>query len=95
MLWNLGAEWLVIALVVVGILSFILGYAVHATMGEDAFGASGNALIMTAGFFLAILAANGLGYNLRDVRDAMSVGLGGAFACLFVFSATKLLLGRF
>lgn len=95
MLWNLGAEWLFIALVVVGILSFILAVALNAIMGDDGFGATGNALVMTAGFFLSIILANSLGYNLREVKLAMLVGLAGTFGLLFVLAAAKAALARF
>jgi len=94
MLWNLGVEWLFIALAVVGILSFILGLALDSIIGDDGFGGTGNALIMSAGFFLTIFVANSLGYNLREVKLAMIVGLAGAFGGLFVLAATKTVLGR-
>ena len=94
MLWNLGAQWLLIALAVVGILSFILAMALNAIMGEDGFGATGNAVVITAGFFLAIFAANNFGYRLTDLKLAVATGLAGAFACLLVLAAMKAALNR-
>ena len=94
MLWNLGADWLLIALAIVGILSFILALALNAIMGEDGFGATGNAVVITAGFFLAIFVANNLGYRLSDLKLALVIGLSGAFACLIVLAALKAGLNR-
>lgn len=94
MLWNLGSEWLLMAFVVVGIVSFILAMALNAIMGEDGFGAVGNAVIITAGFFLAIFVANNFGYRLTDLRLAAATGLGGAFACLTVLAVLKAALNR-
>ena len=94
MLWNLGIDWLAIAVAVVGILAFILAMALNALMGEDGFGATGNAIVITAGFFLSILAANGLGYRMADLTLATVVGLGGAFACFALLVAAKAGLDR-
>lgn len=94
MVWNLDAGWLVMAVAVVGILSFILSLALNAIMGEDGFGAIGNALIITAGFFLSVFVANNLGYRLADLRAAIAVGMSGAFLCLTLLALAKALLGR-
>lgn len=94
MLWNLDPGWLLIAFAVVGILSFIVAMALNAIMGEDGFGATGNAVVITAGFFLAIFVANHLGYRLIDLRMAVATGLGGAFACLALLAVMKAALNR-
>lgn len=94
MLLNLGPGWLLMAVVVVGILSFILAMALNAIIGEDGFGANGNAIIITVGFFLAIFVANNLGYRLADLRLAIATGLTGAFVCLTVLIALKAVLSR-
>jgi len=94
MVWNLDASWLVMAVVVVGILSFILSLALNAIMGEDGFGPTGNAFIITAGFFLSVFVANHLGYRLTDLRSAIAVGMSGAFFCLTVLALAKALIGR-
>ena len=95
MLWNLGAGWLLMAVVVVAILSFIVATALNALLGREAFGATGNAVVITVGFFLGILAANNLGYRLADVKLAVAVGLGGAFVCFSLLVALKAALRRF
>lgn len=91
MLWNLGFIWLAIALVCVIILSFIVATMLDALIGNEAFGAAGNAAVMTFGFFAAIYLANSLGYRLNDLARAIPVGVGGAFALfgfLVVFKGT-------
>ncbi|MEO3389320.1 hypothetical protein [Mesorhizobium sp. CAU 1741] len=94
MLWNLGPGWLLMAVAVVAILSFIVALGLNATMGEDGFGATGNAVIITAGFFLAIIAANMLGYRLSDMRFATVTGMCGGFACLAALTFGKALASR-
>lgn len=94
MLWNLGAFWLTMAIVVVVIFSFFLGSAIDALMREDGFGATGNMTIIAVGFFLAIMVANSQGYNLRDLHQAIAVGLGGSFVCLASLTLAKALVLR-
>ena len=94
MLWNLGPGWMLLALVSVGILSFIIATALDALMGENGFGASGNAIILTIGFFLSILVANKLGYRLSDLERAVAVGVGGAFVCFVTMTITRGILQR-
>lgn len=94
MLWNLGAGWLLMAIVVVGILSFILAMALNVFMEEDGFGATGNALIIASGFFLTVFVANNLGYRLSQLDQAAVVGLVGAFACLTALTLLKAAINR-
>lgn len=84
MLWNLGFLWLAMALACVTILSFALALALDALTEGEAFGVTGNTAVMTSGFFAGIWLANSLGYQLVNVREAIPVGLSGAFA-LFGF----------
>ena len=67
MLWNLGFMWLAMAVAAVVILSFIVATALNALIGEEGFGATGNAAVMAAGFFVGIYLANSLGYRLADI----------------------------
>lgn len=94
MLWNLDGLWLMMAIAMVVVLSFFLGSVIDALVREDGFGATGNMAIIAGGFFLAILAANSRGYNLRDLHEAIIVGLGGAFACLVSLTLVKALAQR-
>lgn len=94
MLWNLGTEGLLMAVAVVGIVSFIVSIGLDAIMGEDGFGATGNAVVITAGFFLGIFAAGRLGWGLNDVKVVVATGLVGAFLCLSVLMFVKAALNR-
>lgn len=94
MLWNLGSGWLFLAVVSVGILSFIVAMALNAILGSEGFGATGNAIIVTAGFFFSIYTVNMLGYRLDDIRLAMFAGLGGAGFALLTLLALKAALAR-
>jgi hypothetical protein len=94
MLWNLDASWLMMAVAVVAVLSFMLGSVLNGVMGDDGFGPTGNMLVITAGFFLSIFTANSWGVSLRDLVMAVGVGLGGAFLCLFGLALLKAGLSR-
>jgi hypothetical protein len=94
MLWNLDFNWLLMAIAVVAMLSFVFGLALDGLMGSDGFGALGNAVIVTSGFFLGILAANSYGIPLRDLTLAAVAGLSGAFLCLSLLAGCKAALTR-
>lgn len=94
MVWNLAAEWLILAVATVAIFSFIVGMALNAVAGEDAFGPTGNALVIGGGFFLAIFVANSLGYPMTEMTRALWTGFGGALACMVVLASAKALLMR-
>lgn len=89
MVWNLGAGWLVLAATAVAILSFIVATVLNALLGEEGFGAGGNAAIITVGFFGGIWLANMLGHHLAEVQRAIATGLGGAFLLLAVLILLK------
>jgi asparagine N-glycosylation enzyme membrane subunit Stt3 len=94
MLWNLGTGWLVLAATAVAILSFIVATVLNALLGEEGFGATGNASIITFGFFGGIWLANTLGHHLADVQRAIATGLGGAFLLLTVLVVLKAAMRR-
>lgn len=94
MLWNLDPAWLMMAIATVGLLSYFFGSALHWVMREDGFGSMGNGLIVSTGFFMAILVANHEGYYLREIHTAVVVGLSGAFVCLLTLTALKALLNK-
>ena len=79
MIWNLDSGWLMMTVAGVMVMAFFFGTALDAIMKEDGFGPTGNMVLFTLGFFLAIIVANGNGINLRDLTQAMAYGLGGAF----------------
>lgn len=94
MIWNLDVSWLMMAIAVVSILSFFLGMALDGVMGEDGFGAVGNTVIITTGFFLGIFIANSYGIYLKDLKLAISAGLSGSFICLAMLAISKSVLAR-
>lgn len=91
MLWNLPFLWLVMAIAAVIILSFIVSTALNVLIREEAFGVTGNTVIMVFSFFAAIYLANISGYRLADMGRAIPVGVGGALVSLgflIVFKGT-------
>ena len=94
MVWNLAAEWLILALATVAIISFIVGMALNAVVGDEAFGPTGNAVVIGGGFFLAIFVANSLGYPMKELTRALWTGFGGALACMAVLASAKAMLKK-
>lgn len=94
MIWNLDTGWLMMAIATVAVLAFFFGAALDAIMREDGFGSTGNMLLFTAGFFLAVIAANTYGISLRDLKLAVAWGLGGAFALVSLMALAKAALSR-
>lgn len=82
MLWNLPFLWLMMAVAAVIILSFTVSTALNALIHDEAFGITGNTVVMALGFFTAIYLANLTGHRLADMGRALPVGVGGAFASL-------------
>jgi hypothetical protein len=89
MIWNLEPGWLMMAVASVAVLALFFGSALDSIMREDGFGAFGNMLLFTFGFFAAIIIANTYGINLRELKMAVAYGLGGAFAMVSVLAALK------
>jgi hypothetical protein len=94
MLWNLGGFWLMMAIAGVAVFSFFFGAALDALTREDGFGSTGNTLIVIAGFFLAIFAANYQGYNLGELHLAVLTGIAGAFICFSLLTVMKAVITR-
>lgn len=94
MLWNLDLSWLLMAVSIVAMLSYIFGMALDGVMGSDGFGPLGNMVVVTAGFFLGIFVANSYGITLRDLSLAIGAGLGGALISLGVLAGCKAGLNR-
>ena len=65
-----------------------------ALLGEEGFGATGNAAILTIGFFAGIYLANLFGYRLEEVKLATATGLGGAFLLLTLLVGFKAAMRR-
>ena len=84
MLWNLDFGWLVLAFGTVIGIAYMMSLMIESSIGREGFGPMGNATIITVGFFGTILLANHQGINLRELKDALIYGLGGAFALMLV-----------
>lgn len=94
MIWDLGTGWMVMAVTVVGIVSYILSIGLDGIMRRDGFGAGGNATIITVGFFASIYAVNSYGIRLKDFAEGAMVGLAGAFVCFTLIILSKALANR-
>jgi uncharacterized membrane protein YeaQ/YmgE (transglycosylase-associated protein family) len=94
MLSNLDFGWLAMAVAAVAIFSFIFGLALDALISDDGFGAIGNMLVLTVGFFLAIVVANRYGHDFDELLNACLFGLGGAFTCFSALTLAKAGLSR-
>ncbi|MCR5856495.1 hypothetical protein [Mesorhizobium sp. J428] len=89
MLSSLDTSSLVFAIAIVAILSLMLGMALDGLMQDDGFGPFGNMIVITAGFFLGIFAANRWGIRFGALEIAVATGLGGAFLALLLLSLAK------
>lgn len=94
MLLEHDTTWIVLAITVVAILSFIVGVFFDGLMKDDGFGATGNMLVMTGGFFAAILGANARGIHFDTLGTAVAAGLAGAFAGMTMLALVKAGLSR-
>ena len=94
MLLHLGTTWLLFAVATVGVFGFFFGTALDVIMKEDGFGATGNTLLFTLGFFVAVMVANEHGFTFRDLRLAVACGLSGAFVFISVMALIKAGLAR-
>lgn len=94
MLLRLDTSWLLMTVASVAVFGFFFGTALDAIMQDDGFGSTGNTLLFTFGFFVAVLAANSYGIDLKDLKLAVGWGLGGAFAFISVLALIKAGLAR-
>lgn len=92
--WTLTTEGFLIALAIVAAMSFIIAIGVDAIVGADGLGTSGNALVMTVGFFLAVLVVRQLGWTGEDARYGVGAGMVGAFLALAIAMLAKLARAR-
>lgn len=82
------------AIAMVAILTFMFGLAVDALIADDAFGPVGNMVVMTSGFFVAIVTANHQGVAFQTLGHAAGAGLIGAFATISLLALAKAGLAR-
>lgn len=94
MFMHLDPVWAVLAIGSIVVLSFFIGNAVDLILKGDGFGQWGNMIICAAGFFGALYMAPRLGYPLRDIRIAVSFGIGGGFVLLCLLALLKAVFSR-
>ena len=94
MLLHLDTSWLMMTVATVAAFGFFFGSALDVIMKDDGFGSTGNSLLFTLGFFVAVMVANEHGISLRDLRLAVAWGLSGAFAFISVMAVIKAGLAR-
>lgn len=94
MLLHLGTTWLLFAVATVAVIGFFFGTALDAIMKDDGFGSTGNTLLFTLGFFVAVMVANEHGITFRDLKLAVAWGLSGAFVFISVMALIKAGLAR-
>ena len=94
MLLDLDMFWLAMAVASVGVVALVLGTALDSLMADDGFGAMGNMIVLTAGFFLGILLANHFGWRFDKLVTACGAGLGGSFVTIAGLAAIKAGLAR-
>jgi hypothetical protein len=86
--------WIVLAITGVAILSYIVGVFFDGLMKDDGFGATGNMLVMTGGFYAAVLGANVRGIRFDTLGTGVAAGLAGAFAGVVLLALVKAGLSR-
>lgn len=95
MLEKLDFAYLLLALAVIGMLSFLIGNAINSILKQDSYGSIGNTAIMACGFLITIQYGPRFGLRLNGFDEAVYAGLGGAFALLFVLSFAKMVSNRY
>lgn len=86
--------WIVLAIATVAILSYIVGVFFDGLMKDDGFGATGNMLVMTGGFYAAVLGANMRGIRFDTLGTGAAAGLTGAFVAMTLLVLAKAGLSR-
>lgn len=95
MLEKLDFAYLLLAIAVIGMLSFLIGNAINSILRQDSYGAMGNSAIMASGFLITIQYGPRYGLHINGFDEAVFAGLGGAFALLFVLSFFKIVSNRY
>jgi len=94
MLLDLDTSWIVLAFAVVAILSYIVGVFFDTLIRDDGFGPTGNMVVMTGGFYAAVLGANSRGIRFDSLATGVAAGLVGAFAAITLLALLKAGLSR-
>lgn len=94
MLWNIEFFWGVLAFGTVTGIAYMMCLMMESTIGREGYGPMGNAFLIVAGFFGAILVANYNGINLKQLDEAITYGLGGAFVTFLVMLLARAVILR-
>ncbi len=94
MLGKLDTSFLLFAIAIVGMLAFFIANAINALVREDAYGVTGNTIIITAGFLATVEYGSQYGLTFRNLTDVFLYGLAGAFATIFILSMVKMFANR-
>lgn len=94
MIWKIDTYWLVMAVIVVSMLSYLFGYALDRIMENDGFGPTGNMIILVVCFFGGIYLANMYGIRFRSIPFAVAGGVTAGFIGLAFMALLKGLLYR-
>jgi hypothetical protein len=94
MLGKLDTSFLLFSLAIIGMLSFFIGNAINALIKDDAYGVTGNTIIVTAGFVVTVEYGQRYGLNFRNLQEVFLYGLAGAFAVMFVLAMAKIIVNR-
>ena len=95
MLEKLDLTYLGLALIVIGMLSFLVGNAINSILKNDSYGSFGNTAIVASGFLITIQYGPRFGLRINGLDEAIYAGLGGAFALLFLLSFAKMVSNRY
>ena len=86
--------WLVMSVTTVGLLSYVVSLAFNRIFDKDGFGTIGNMIVLTAGFFGGIVAAEYFGHTFRGLQMNTYVGIAGALATFVVAALLAKLFDR-
>jgi hypothetical protein len=92
MLSSVTGIWLVLGIATMGMLAFLIGNAIDRLINENGFGPVGNAIVITAGFFLSIYLANRHGIRFRGLEVACYFGIISAMGTLLTLTIIKKIL---
>ena len=95
MLWDVDIAWLLMAISAVAGLAYMLSLLMESSIGREGFGPFGNAALITAGFFLSILAANYQGVSVSELKYALMIGLSGSFVLMLLMFLLRGIWARF
>jgi hypothetical protein len=86
--------WLIMAITVVGVMSYFVARIIDGVFGRDGFGTIGNMVVLTAGFFGSFIFVEYVRYPVRGLQMWTFVGIGGAISIFLVLALLKMAVDR-